>query len=190
MGGFHGWLTNWLAVRLLFRPRARWRVLGIGIQGVLPRRREALIRSIAAAVEREFLSGPKLLDLMNTPAIVERLEAATLGQARLRVGDLLPGFIPTALRERVMSAVSEAIAREVVPWAERFLREAQSSAIPEGAIAALVVERLSAYDEAELEAMIIRLAGRELRFIEFFGLAMGLVIGLIQGLIVYVLQKP
>lgn len=188
MGGFHGWLTNWLAVRLLFRPRRPWRVLGITIQGVLPRRREDLIRSIAAAVEREFLSGPRLLDLVNTPAIVERLETATVGHVRLRIGELLPGFIPGALRERIMGAVAEAVAREVVPWAERVLHEAQGAALPEGAIAALVEERLDAYDEDELEAMIVRLAGRELRFIEFFGLAMGLVIGLIQGLIVFVLE--
>ena len=59
LGAFIGYLTNALAIRMLFRPLQRWRVLGIPIPltpGIIPRRRSELAHNIGTMVARELLT--------------------------------------------------------------------------------------------------------------------------------------
>ena len=43
IGGIIGWSTNWLAVKMIFRPLQPWRLLWlIPIQGLVPRRQDVL----------------------------------------------------------------------------------------------------------------------------------------------------
>ncbi len=59
LGAVIGYVTNALAIRMLFRPLRRWRLLGIPIPftpGVIPRRREELANSIGNMVSRELLT--------------------------------------------------------------------------------------------------------------------------------------
>ena len=42
VGAFIGWLTNYVAIKMLFRPREPWYILGFPMQGVMPRRQRDL----------------------------------------------------------------------------------------------------------------------------------------------------
>ena len=47
VGALIGYATNWLAVKMLFRPRQPWGAGVLKFQGVVPRRQEALADSIS-----------------------------------------------------------------------------------------------------------------------------------------------
>ena len=51
-----GWGTNYLAVRMLFHPREEMRILGLRIQGVFPKRQQALAEKLGQLVARELFS--------------------------------------------------------------------------------------------------------------------------------------
>ena len=51
VGASVGYATNWLAVKMLFHPRAPVRVLGLTFLGLIPRRRKEIAASVAATVE-------------------------------------------------------------------------------------------------------------------------------------------
>ncbi|MDE0445067.1 MAG: DUF445 family protein [Spirochaetaceae bacterium] len=73
-GGAIGYLTNALAIRMLFRPLTRKHLFGIPVPltpGIIPRRRGELARSIGRMVSRELLSAETLR---------ERLESETFGR--------------------------------------------------------------------------------------------------------------
>ncbi|MDR1636833.1 MAG: DUF445 family protein, partial [Treponema sp.] len=58
-GAFIGFLTNVLAIRMLFRPLKELRIFGIRLPftpGILPRERRRLADSIGRMVERELLT--------------------------------------------------------------------------------------------------------------------------------------
>ena len=61
---FHGHGAAWLAVRMLFRPRNPFKVLGITLfpQGMIPRHRERLANAIGKAVGDELVSQETILD--------------------------------------------------------------------------------------------------------------------------------
>jgi len=77
-GGAIGYLTNALAIRMLFRPLARKYLFGIPVPltpGIIPRRRGELARSIGRMVSRELLSAETLRDRLESEAFGRALEA-------------------------------------------------------------------------------------------------------------------
>ena len=50
IGGIIGYSTNWIAVKMIFRPIRPRRVLGLRIQGLMARRQQDLARSIGDVV--------------------------------------------------------------------------------------------------------------------------------------------
>ena len=63
VGAFIGYITNAIAVKMLFRPLKEYRILGIRVPftpGILPKQRHKLADSIGAMVERELLT-PELM---------------------------------------------------------------------------------------------------------------------------------
>ncbi len=59
VGGVIGYITNWLAVKMLFRPLREWRVFGLRVPftpGVLPRERGRLAVNLGNTVANELLT--------------------------------------------------------------------------------------------------------------------------------------
>lgn len=61
---FHGYAGAWLAVRMLFRPRRPFKVLGITLfpQGMIPRHRDRLANAIGKAVGEELVSQETIME--------------------------------------------------------------------------------------------------------------------------------
>lgn len=76
MGAAIGYATNFVAIRMLFRPLTRKRVLGIPLPltpGVIPRQRGQLARSIASVVSRELLTPDAIRAHLQRPEFTARL---------------------------------------------------------------------------------------------------------------------
>ena len=71
---FIGWVTNRLAIKMLFRPKNPVRVLGIAIQGIFPKRQPQFAQQIGALVSKELVSfndiGSKLTNEENIKKIM------------------------------------------------------------------------------------------------------------------------
>lgn len=97
LGALIGFLTNALAIRMLFRPLREVRVLGVRLPltpGVIPRRRQELSRSIGRMVSEQLLSPASIGARLQSPAVVAAL-ADQVGELRrsfmgCRLQDLLP----------------------------------------------------------------------------------------------------
>lgn len=64
IGALIGWGTNLLAIRLIFRPLNPVKIplLGIEIQGLIPKRRFDISRNIGEALEHEIISTEEIID--------------------------------------------------------------------------------------------------------------------------------
>ena len=82
VGALIGWATNWLAVKMLFRPH---RPVGFGplrFQGVVPRRQKDLAENIADTVQEELISPEDIADLVQQLATRAALRAAAPARRR------------------------------------------------------------------------------------------------------------
>src|SRR4051794_35582798 len=61
---FHGYAGAWLAVRMLFRPRRPFKVLGLTLfpQGMIPQHRDRLASAIGKAVGEELVSQETIME--------------------------------------------------------------------------------------------------------------------------------
>ena len=192
VGAAIGWVTNHLAVRMLFLPRKPLNILGLKIQGLVPRRRTELARRIAEIIEGELLSHEDIRSALADPTLLGhlrerldwRVEAYLREKARRSnwfVGLILEGDAVGRLKDgllEVFMAVLPAVAADVGTELERHVD-----------IQRLIVEKVEAFDLRRLEEMVYRIARRELRHIELVGGALGFLIGLVQVLVLQLLAR-
>lgn len=182
VGGLIGWGTNMLAVKLIFRPYEPFNFLGLTIQGLLPKRRKDIAEAIGQTVENDLLSSEEILHHLNNPELQEKIKSEIVTSLKLKVQTLLPSFIPSALKEHFYALIEGAIEEEVAKFFTKTipkLGEEMKESLP---IAAMVETKINELDIENLEKIILKIAHKELKHIEYLGGLLGLIIGLTQGL--------
>lgn len=181
-GALIGWLTNRLAIRMLFRPRRPWRFLGLTVQGLLPRRRVELADRVAEAIEREFLSLDDIRATLRDPeyrkALGERVEGwlRELFSEKLANGPrLLRAVVGDGLVDRLAAGAAQEVIRHLPSLIEGALGEFERRFD----VRQVVRSNIEAFDLGRLEDIVLQLARRELRFIEVLGGVIGFAIGLL-----------
>ncbi|MEN1759568.1 DUF445 domain-containing protein [Anoxynatronum sibiricum] len=184
VGGLIGWLTNRLAIRLLFKPYmpVGTPIPGFNLQGLIPRRKAELARSVGVQIETELLSMEDILQAFARPEQKEELKLFLRLYLNEMMMERVPFFLKDVMKKPVDHFVSDLMNRE----SDRLLNELLEYMMEEGAagikLAAMVEEKINAFPMERLEAMVMAVASRELKQIEWIGGFLGMLIGLIQGI--------
>jgi len=182
VGGAIGWVTNLIAIRMLFHPKRPIRIplLGVTLQGVLPSRHAELAASVGKVAAEELLPVHELVGRVDLQGVrTELLQAvAAHVEQRLRAG--LGRYMPGQWRDTVVAYVRDAVARETEALLDPLLDRLRHRVAGEIDVAALVTGKLLELDLDGLENLAVRVAGRELRAIVLFGAILGFLIGLGQ----------
>jgi len=177
VGALVGYVTNVVAVRLLFHPYrpVKMPVLGLRVQGLLPAKRDELAKRLGELAE-EYMKTPKLQKELQRN--MEKVIREALEQSLHRL--LARNPVVYAAAVQYIARIADSVSRQVAsPLLESILPAATSRLD----VAGIVAERIRGLDPREIEMLFRRIAGRELRFIEIAGLALGAIIGLIEGLV-------
>jgi len=188
VGAFIGWITNLLAVKLLFRPYKPYRFLGRTFQGVLPKRRYDLARSIGQTLEKELLSLDDILRYLREREVPERVVVLLREAVRQAVLERVPGWVPVAVKRPLAEALSDLVG-ERLPFLVSWLVDSLGETLKEEvSLARLVEEKLNAFPLEDLERIVFEVAAREIRHIELMGAVLGFLIGFIQAGVLFLLR--
>lgn len=182
-GALIGWLTNVIAIWLLFRPRRGIRLGPWRLQGLLPRRQAEIARNIGQVLEKELLSPDDLIERLQSPELKSALLATLSAAAAREVERRLPDFFPAALQGWLRERVDEVVRREGGKALDVLLADVMAN-LTKLRLGEIVERRLSAFPLDRLEALSWQVAGRELRYIEYAGGVLGLIIGLAQAALI------
>ena len=69
VSGLIGFLTNWLAVAMLFQPRQRRPIFG---QGLIPAQRELVIARLAQAISERLINAQLIHQQIETSGLITR----------------------------------------------------------------------------------------------------------------------
>ncbi len=111
LGAFIGWFTNYVAIRMLFRPLRPWRILGFRLPltpGIIPAKRHDLAVNIGRMVGDRLLTSSDLGLAVAEPGFRRELEAliqARLGEFLERDLGPLPALIPPHFRDSFEAGV-------------------------------------------------------------------------------------
>lgn len=78
VGGIIGYITNWLAIKMLFRPHNEVRILGIKVPftpGLIPKERYRVSNSIGQSVGENLLSPSVITNALSTPENSKNIKA-------------------------------------------------------------------------------------------------------------------
>ncbi|GHV95681.1 hypothetical protein AGMMS50293_20010 [Spirochaetia bacterium] len=157
-GALIGFVTNVIAIRMLFRPLCEIRVFGIRLPftpGILPRQRHKLAESIGAMVERELLTPELLRQRLRREEVREKLRQhlSPLTEKMLAapLDDLFAAKETGIVLEDLLKALHNHVEPSVRGRIAGKLREAAEQAYP-GAAASLIGFLRRADIHRELEA--------------------------------------
>lgn len=181
IGGLIGWSTNWLAVKMIFRPIRPVRVLGIRIQGLVGRRQQDLAKAIGRVVCSHLVEHKDVVKSLNKldfagilGNVLDRGLAPKIQE--LRNLPLIGGF----LTEERVGDIRTSLVASIMSHKETVLDEVERGLEKGLDVPDLVERKVSAFAVEKLEALILEVASRELRAIEVLGGVLGVLIGLLQ----------
>ena len=179
IGGLIGYITNVIAIKLIFRPinPIKIPILNIEIIGMIPKRKTEIATNIAKVVEEQFISVDEITDNI----ITEQDKQHIIDYIKVRVKLILSEkmtLIPSTIRNLVQNYVSEIIEGIDELSEEMIIKTKNRINIKE-----IIENKINELDLYELETIILQIVKNELRHIEVLGLILGFFIGIVQGII-------
>ncbi len=144
----HGYAGAWLAVRMLFRPRNPFKLLGITIfpQGMIPRHRARLAEAIGKAVGEELVSQETITDELFKKDFLRRKIQAVIDSYTVELlSNDYPSLIealPAGIREPVLDAISS-LQLKIAEYIESVLQSEETLQTIQGFVERRVDEVLS-----------------------------------------------
>ncbi len=183
ISSFIGWMTNYVAVKMLFRPYKERNFLFIKIQGIFPKRRHALIEKLSTIIAHDLLHKEKLIDQITANPKLDELITSNI---KKYIGGLINNkikkipLISALVNEDMVQSIEESLLSDfkegLGPIKNEFLHEA----IANLDIKKVVTDYLNSLSMKEMEELIRSVLKREFRFVEWSGAVLGFFIGICQ----------
>ena len=187
IGALIGWITNMLAIKLLFKPILPVNILGFKIQGLIPKRREEIAKSIGQVVESELLSVNDILDNVLTDENVGEMKYILKARTKEAITRKVPSMILAPFKDKICLYVDNVIDEEsdgIIEELTDRINDENKSGIR---LASIVEEKVNSFGLDKIEEIIVSIAKKELKHIEVLGGVLGFLIGIVQGIMVLVI---
>ncbi len=190
ISGLIGWVTNYLAVRMIFHPYKPWGLGSFKIQGLIPKRKDELAVSIGNTVSKHLISHTDITNSLKITRIDESFEQLIDEKLTMFIDEKLFSFNPMIaafINSEIKSKIKKALCSELIlimpELVEKFSYNLENSLD----LQAHVTERIKSFDLKKLEQIILEISSRELKAIEVYGGILGFIIGLVQVGLIYFL---
>jgi uncharacterized membrane protein YheB (UPF0754 family) len=186
VGALIGWSTNVVAIKLMFRPLEPIRIplIRFSIQGLIPKRKTEIAKSIGDVISEELLSIEQIMDKflldMDKKQIIEQIKEKVNQIANEKMPAVIPSMFKGLIIQNIDKMIDESGDELVVEMGEKLTHKAIESID----ISKMVEDKINGYNFEKIEEMTLRIAKKELKHIEWLGGVIGFFIGLIQGVII------
>ena len=182
-----GWITNYLAIKMLFHPHQPKKILGLTFQGVFPKRQAQIAEKLGDFVANELFSmqdvAQKIEDLSTQPEVLEevgkRIEKTIRGKL-ISAFPMLSMFLSDEMIEKVTNLFKGELEDFLRVSAQGLAVKIEDSVDVQG----LVREKVQAFSSNKIEELLLSFMEQEFRFIEKIGAVLGFLIGCIQVILV------
>ncbi len=187
VGAIIGWFTNYVAIKLLFRPHNPVQFLGVKVQGLIPKRRRQIAQSMAETIEKELFSSKDLASILDTvdwkdevEKSVEEVVEHRFGSKRIKKFPVV-GVVSDSLKYHLKYLITKEILKQV----EKKKVGIKSRLMDNINVGSVVSDRIDKLDLVKFEELLQSFIARELKHLEILGAVMGLLIGIFQSAIFY-----
>ena len=178
-----GWVTNYLAIKMLFHPREKVRLIFFSIQGIFPKRKQLLAERLGQIVAQELFSFKDIKDhFTSTDSAVEinkvldeKLEDFMENKLKTAM-PMLAMFMNSDLKSKIKNTLHEEFQNILPEILSKYTEKLEKDIDIEN----IVSKKVAAFSSDKLEAILFSIMKKEFKFIEILGGILGFLIGLIQ----------
>ena len=177
-----GWLTNYLAIKMLFHPKKPLKFGFITLQGVFPKRQKALGQKLGEVVSKELVSTDDILDKVTDQAKGDDMKKVLEEKVEKGLKNLLAG-IPMAsmfVDDSLLAKARDLILKEFQEGIEEWMEKLKGRLRDGLDISGIVEEKVSKFSSDKLEEVLFEILRKEFKFIELAGAVLGFLIGCAQ----------
>ena len=183
ISAFIGWITNLIAIKMLFHPRNPIRFLGITVQGIFPKRQAQFAEKLGTLVANELIHFDEIERKITSPETIQK--------ALPLIDQHVEHFIQNKLKEEIpllsmfissetMQSIKKGIVHEVEVIFPSLISQMTGHLRSELDIQKLVTEKVKDFSSDKLESILNAIMKKEFVFVEIIGGILGFLIGLLQ----------
>jgi uncharacterized membrane protein YheB (UPF0754 family) len=187
---FTGWVTTWIAIKMLFHPRKPINIFGFKLQGIFPKNQQLIAQKLGQVVSKEFLSFAEIEAKVINPDNLEKLKPEIeahidtfLREKLVKLFPMLSMFIGDKTINQLKSAFLTELENLFPILMKNYMKKLESDLDLEK----IVTEKVASFSSEKLEDILNQITKKEFQFLEVIGGVFGLLIGLIQLLITHLL---
>ena len=181
-----GWITNWVAIKMLFRPHKEINFGLFKIQGLIPKRRAEIGSGIANIIQNELISVKDVISNIDREEFSKRLDSSIdkvlEKNLKAKVKEKFP-VLQMFFTDRMAKDVSNTIKDIIMENQEKIFEIFSNYAEENINFEVIISDKISNFSLDKLEEIITLLAKKELKHIEVIGAVLGIIIGAVQYLI-------
>ena len=190
ISGAIGWITNWVAIKMLFRPHKEINFGLFKIQGLIPKRRAEIGTGIANIIQNELISVKDVISNIDRVEFSKRLndliDDVLDKNLKKKVKEKFP-LLQMFFTDKVAKDVGNTIKDIVMENQEKIFEIFSNYAEENIDFEIIISDKISNFSLDKLEEIITLLAKRELKHIEVIGAILGMIIGAVQYLITLIM---
>jgi len=178
-----GWITNWVAIKMLFRPHNEINLGLFKIQGLIPKRRAEIGTGIANVIQNELISIKDVIANIDREEFSKRLndliDDVLEKNLKAKVKEKFP-VMQMFFSDKMAKEVSDSIKSIIMGNQEKIFEIFSNYAEENIDFSTIITDKISNFSLDKLEEIINGLAKKELKHIEVIGAILGAFIGLVQ----------
>ena len=191
ISGAIGWITNWVAIKMLFRPHKEINFGLFKIQGLIPKRKAEIGTGIASIIQNELISVKDVISNIDREEFSKRLNSLIDDvldkNLKKKVKEKFP-LLQMFFTDKVAKDVGNTIKDIVMENQEKIFEIFSNYAEENIDFEVIISDKISNFSLDKLEEIITLLAKKELKHIEVIGAVLGVLIGEIQYFITLIVK--
>lgn len=191
ISGAIGWITNWVAIKMLFRPHREINFGLFKIQGLIPKRKAEIGSGIASIIQNELISVKDVISNIDREEFSKRLNSLIDDvldkNLKKKVKEKFP-LLQMFFTDKVAKDVGNTIKDIVIENQEKIFEIFSNYAEENIDFEVIISDKISNFSLDKLEEIITLLANKELKHIEVIGAILGMLIGAVQYLITLIIK--
>ena len=183
IGAMIGWITNYIAIKMLFRPYKEMNFLFFKIQGLIPKRRSEIAISIADTVQKELISLKDITSSLNADELEEKMGTVIDKILEEKLESEITKKFPILamfLSDEIINKIKSMIKTSILENKETIINMFTSYLEEKVDFKKIIIENVEAFSLEKLEEITYSLAKKELKHIEVIGAILGGIIGIFQ----------
>jgi uncharacterized membrane protein YheB (UPF0754 family) len=186
ISAFIGWITNWVAIKMLFHPRLPTKILGITFQGIFPKRQRQFAEKLGKLVSNELISFKEIEGKITSPENLKKVMPFVESHIDLflreKLGEQMP-MLKMFISDKIVEQMKEIFMKELEALFPLIMANYMNNLKTELDLENIVTQKVSNFSSNKLEDILNQIMTKEFKFIEIIGAVLGFIIGLAQVII-------